>query len=57
MEPKIPIRTACLYDGGQIESLLRFWAGKYIPKLSAANRWFSYIFGQLFLKASFISVR
>jgi len=22
------IRTACLYDGGKIESLLRFWAWK-----------------------------
>jgi hypothetical protein len=28
VEPQNPIRTACLYDGGKIESPLRFWAGK-----------------------------
>jgi len=28
MEPKIPFRTVCLYDGGKIESPKRFWAIK-----------------------------
>jgi hypothetical protein len=43
MEPKIPIKTACLYDAGKIESPLRCWAGKKIETLSPAQHKQKYV--------------